>query len=305
MNKSPFILGIIWVIIALAGTIFLVKGIGKSDLKIGEIITMKEISDNEEKSAEHVFDFQKLNTVKLESYAASINVKASADNKIHVNALGEWKERELPIVECFDGRLNVKTPKRSIHIFGIKLGKKEIEILLPKESLSSESKIDAECASGSLNFSDLYSGKLDLEAASGSIKMENCSAEKVSIEAASGSIKTEDCVFGFMDVEAASGSIKLSGKFDGMNLSGASGSILVENDIPFTKDSSIEAISGSVTLRIPEESEYRIIYESLSGSFKDEVSGTSGGRKGSSQKGNADCQLKVSSISGSIRILKK
>ena len=328
MNKNALIMGIIWICVALAGTFFLIKGLtmngsnfeNKDKWKNAEIVKdfmgddeMDDEMDNEivesgertlKTGAECIFDAEELNLIKVECHSAGLIYNLSNDGKIHVNALGTWEKHQLPKVECGNGTLFIKTPRPKIMFFVPSFSKKEIEILVPAECLSKNTVIKSSCASGSTKIDNFDVKNIQIESASGSISINSSCADKISLESASGSTKFDDCSFGYVQIESASGSLNLSGKYEQFNIESASGSIKIENDIALTKDSSIEAVSGSITLLMPEDSNYNLVYQSVSGRFSDELTGTSGGRNGSVVKGDGSVKIKIESVSGSIKILK-
>lgn len=325
MNKNAFIMGIIWICVALAGTFFLIKGLtmnssnsgNKGKWRNSEIV--KDFMEDDEMEneiaksgdrtlgtgAECIFDAEDLDLIKVESHSAALIYGLSQDGKIHVNALGNWEKNRLPKVECGNGTLYVKTHRPRIVFFLPSFSKKEIEILIPAECLSKNTEIRSSCASGSTKIEDYDVEEIFIESASGSVTINDCSADKIRLESASGSTKFDSCNFGSVKIESASGSLNLNGKYQQFDIESASGSIKIENDIALTKDSSIEAVSGSITLLMPEDSNYNLVYESISGRFSDELTGTSGGRSGSVVKGDGSVKIKIECVSGSIKILKK
>ena len=328
MNKNALIMGIIWVCVALAGTFFLIKALAMNDAKSegnkfwekAEKMAEKFDDENEiaiigdsdvsrngslKVSAENVFDAQDLKLIKVDCHSAGLIYKFSNDGKIHVNALGKWENNRYPIVDCKNGQLSVKTQRPRFTLFFPGMSRKELEILVPASCLSKDTVLKSSCASGSTKIDEFDVKEIAIESASGSVTLNECIADKIKIESASGSTNLNNCTIGSVQIESASGSLHMSGKYEQLKLESASGSIRIENDIPFTKDSSIEAVSGSVTLVIPEESEYKLRYESVSGRFSDELTGNSGGRTGSVVKGNGSVLLDIETVSGSIKILKK
>lgn len=306
MNKAGIFFGIIWIALALFLSVVLAKGLTGKNTNIfrGTENFMDEIEKEKNLEDERIFDAVALDKISVSLASASVYYIESPDSKIHVKLLGRWNSSEIPSISCNNGSLYVKSPRVKLFFHFWQIQKKQVEILIPANCINKNTEIKNECASGSTHIRALQPGTIKLESASGSIHLDDCVAQSISISAASGSININDCEFDILKSEAASGSFHANGKFNQLKIECASGSINIENNIPLKEDSSIEAVSGSIRLKIPEDSDYRVKYESMSGSFKDEITGNSGGRTGTERNGSGDVEIKLSTVSGSIRILK-
>ena len=321
MNKGNTFWGIIWILIAVFLTGILLKGLGKDGFEslfernssLPELNFGRKINDDdfyrsgkmrlEDISNENVLNPEKLEEIEVISHSAKLIMELSKDDYIHVNFTGKWDKKKLPIIDCENGKLLVKSQRINGFIFHPFMGgKKEIVIFIPKDCLSDETQINLTSASGSIRIKDLIANTINTNAASGSLHITDCFAERLNLEAASGSLHVEGGKYDFIQSEVASGSTNINSSFNKIRLEGASGSMKIQTSTPITQDSSIEVVSGSITMKLPRNSDYTIDFETMSGSFKDELAGFSGSRNGHYSKGSGSPKIKISSVSGSIRI---
>ena len=124
--------------------------------------------------------------------------------------------------------------------------------------------------------------------------VENTVAEKAEISVSSGAINADEVSIGSINVASSSGAIKLQGKILQADVKCTSGTIKVENEVKFEKDSSFTASSGAITLELTPSDEYFFETNATSGSIKNEMD--------SNRFGNV--AIKAKTTSGSIRIRK-
>ena len=216
-----------------------------------------------------------IQTLNIHSISLPVDITDTSDDKIYVDFI-EGAEKYCLINQA-NGRLEIKQ-KENRRPFNFVKGK--ICLRIPQNALKN----------------------LNIDIVSGSLSIENISAEKCNIESVSGSVKVFNCDFKTVDTEAVSGSVKMDGKFEKMSVNAVSGSIKISDDIKLKEKSSFETVSGSVTLRLPKDSDYSLDYTSMSGSFKDDISGNKGRKTGSVHHGSGNPKISVSTMSGSIKI---
>ncbi|MBQ5384244.1 MAG: DUF4097 family beta strand repeat protein, partial [Treponema sp.] len=101
--------------------------------------------------------------------------------------------------------------------------------------------------------------------------------------------------------KVSSGSIRLGGAIGKMDVNVMSGSVHVNLSEALTGDSKVHSVSGSVNLSVPHDSNLGIKYSTMSGSYKNQITGASG-KKGTDMIGNGSVKLDLSATSGSIKI---
>ena len=205
-----------------------------------------------------------------------VEVSKSSDSKIHIDF--EGKAENYCKLSHNGSEILVKEVKRksgfNTHING------KVYITLP----------------------ETFDKELNIDNVSGSVKIYGIKAEKASIEAVSGSVSITDCDIKKAKIDTVSGSSKVSGNFEQLNIESVSGSIKAESGRALVGKCDFESVSGSIQLELPANMGYSMEYETMSGSFKDELAGFSGSRNGHYSKGSGSPKIKISSVSGSIRI---
>lgn len=112
-----------------------------------------------------------------------------------------------------------------------------------------------------------YSQELKAEASSGSIYISGLKVDKLDAKASSGSLSVTSTAVSEANLQASSGSIKISDFSGELNCKSSSGSINAEYS-RFNNDVKLQASSGSVTLKLPEDSEFQLKARVSSGSIK-------------------------------------
>lgn len=162
----------------------------------------------------------------------------------------------------------------------------------------------AETVSGEITFDDISSGSIRTEAVSGEIWVQNISANKVEAESTSGSMTVNNAVIAELDVENGSGDIEIREVvINNADASTISGKIYFEfEDVPTELD--IETTSGDVEIYVPEESAFRLAFESVSGNVKTDLPFSQTG-KGYQFGDNPKAVFDVETISGDVTVAAK
>lgn len=308
--KRNYILGSLWIVIALLLTVLLIKGFHENKNPVNGIHSFsqwieKHVDnddwDSDEWDSEYFdddWDDENMETIEPSELAKNttfeavgiktiltdlgtfpLEISKSSDSKIHIDF--EGKAENYCRLSHNGSEILVKEIKRKggfyTHING------KVYITLP-ESFNNELKIDN---------------------VSGSVKIYGIKAEKASIEAVSGSVSITDCDIKKAKVDTVSGSSKVSGNFEQLNIESVSGSIRAESGRALVGKCDFESVSGSIQLAIPANMGYSMEYETMSGSFKDEIAGVSGSKHGKYTHGNGNTEIEVSTMSGSIKIEKR
>lgn len=202
----------------------------------------------------------------------------------------------FPKVELISSTLSISTQRYSS-------GK--VEVFIPAsfyaESPSYGYKI--ETVSGSIYAAHLWGCDIDINTVSGSVKLEKCEAPTLELETTSGSITID----GFyaknrISLETVSGSIAFFGSTDAIDANSVSGSIRMNFETPLYNTSNIKNVSGTIRLALSTNSNFKIRFETISGNFKNDFTGYSGGKKGVDSYGSGMPLINVETLSGSIHI---
>lgn len=120
---------------------------------------------------------------------------------------------------------------------------------------------DVDSTSGEITVDGAF-GELQIETLSGNTELTGKS-DLLDVDSTSGTI-TVNGTFGQFNCEALSGETELTGKFDTLNVETTSGEIVIAGPIG---QLDIESISGDVKLTLPEDSEFTLETETISGSI--------------------------------------
>ena len=275
--KNNNIIGFIWLGLALVLTLLLFRGLGIPNGKpisfnIGNGSGIFERKSETPK--ENTFPATELKKIALELKGTSVEISTSEDSDIHVDFSGGAEERCK--VKMDGGRLSVEEKAK-----GLPGGMKQ--------------KISIRIPSGKADY-------VNIEIISGSVQMEGIVASTADVDSVSGSLQLSNCKIKYLDVESVSGSTSADGEFEQFSVESISGSVKISSGIPIAQKGRIESTSGSVKLRLPRDSDYKLEYESISGSFHDDISGTHSSKRGTLKSGNGSVPISVSTISGSLHI---
>ena len=308
--KRNYILGSIWIVIALLLTVLLIKGFHGNKNPVNGIHSFsqwieKHVDnddwdrdewdseyydyDGDDENMENIepselaknttFEAIGIKTIFTDLGTFPLEISKSSDSKIHIDF--EGKAENYCRLSHNGSEIHVKEIKRKGRFYTHINGK--VYITLP-ESFDNELKIDN---------------------VSGSVKIYDIEIEKASIEAVSGSVSITDCDIKKAKIDTVSGSSKVSGNFGQLNIESVSGSINAETGTELVGKCNFESVSGSIHLAIPANMGYSMEYETMSGSFKDEIAGISGSKHGNYTHGNGNTEIEISTMSGSIKIEKK
>ncbi|MCR4741583.1 MAG: DUF4097 domain-containing protein [Treponema sp.] len=296
--KKNYILASLWIVIAVFLTFLLVRGFEASNNSIKSLkklghrieneIDPEEFEDDyddwdyedsnfQAATEKNVFEVSQVENIDLEIKALPLEIKKSNDSKIHIDFIdGAEKYCKFSLS---NNRLMLEEKKKGRKSFYYH-SKGKVILTIPEN----------------------YSGCMDVQAVSGSVKINEIKLDSLDLEAVSGSVNIYDSTILDLNINTVSGSINAEGNFDAIECETVSGSIKVKNVSQLKSNSKFESISGSVILELPEDSNYKIDYESMSGSFTDNLNNTSGKKSGTSVKGNGKVKISISTISGSIKI---
>ena len=299
MNRR-LILGIIWCVIALALSGLFIKGITSYTTDAGEF--WKEVGSfsllgnkndymrngmKSFSSKEEVFD-ESVKEIEVDVKSESIEAIKSDEKKIRIEFVDEAEK--YTEAKISGNKLSVIQTTRIPGFFFV-LRTPKVIIHIPAEKYD---KINLQASSGTIKADGLKTDNLTIKASSGTIKVEDTVAEKAEISVSSGTINADEVSIGSINVTSSSGTVKLQGKILQADVKCTSGTIKVENEVKFEKDSSFTASSGTITLELTPSNEYFFETNATSGSIKNEMD--------SNRFGNV--AIKAKTTSGSIRIRK-
>jgi len=176
--------------------------------------------------------------------------------------------------------------------------KTHLELYLP-EKLYKSVKINN--VSGDINCDDISSETLNITTISGDIALSGKS-DWANFENVSGRLRVSSFICPRVRIEIVSGSAYLTGVFDDITSEVVSGSIVItSSNMPGRLQSS--AVSGSVTLNIPENDGFELTFSKVSGSFNSDFALTSSGNTYIYKNGASRFRFEV--VSGNVNVFKQ
>ena len=179
--------------------------------------------------------------------------------------------------------LKIKFSEESVKLSGFGIDadiSKDLVIRVPKNWNCNTLEIDA--AATDVTVDGLSINELDFDGASGRLTLENCNIAELDIDTASGDVEFTG-ILKELDFDAASA--KFSGEF---------------YQVP--KQLDMDAMSGDLTLVLPEYSGFYLEMETLSGVFDSDFDFHTIGAH--YECGDGACKIKVNAMSGDVSILK-
>jgi lia operon protein LiaG len=142
---------------------------------------------------------------------------------------------------------------------------------------------------------------------SGSVNLKDISADKFDYSNTSGALKADNLITKEANVKAVSGSMDIDGFTGDITGSETSGTIDITYKT-FKNDVQLNSVSGSIKLRLPENSGFALDARSTSGSINSDFGITIEGEVDKNKKigyvKNKDNKINIKTVSGSIKIEK-
>lgn len=297
-NKSHgLILAFLWIIIAAVLIVYLVRLIPKS----GFILNGKTISfSTQSLYKDYRFASTDITTLNTDVISESVHVSVSGTTDVLVELRGNgWDSNNECSVTLRNGILEIASARNVS--FGFK-GNRSVIIYVPS-SLAESGRLTANLSStsGSVHSNDVSYDTVQLHSTSGSVHLYGTTAKTITLNSTSGSTHFEGTCDELIS-HSTSGSVHANGTFRHFDCSSTSGSVHVEDEICPTRDCSAKAVSGSVHITLPEDSNFVLNYHSISSSVHNNFTGSKLKKSGTETVGSGGIQITASSNSGSVHI---
>lgn len=217
--------------------------------------------------------------IEIEWVSGTITVETADTDMITFQEILD-KNDEPMIYRVEDGKLIIAYEAPKIHFgFGISTSK-DLTVTVPRDWDCFELTIDS--ASAELTVNNLTAGEIELETASGDCTFNHCNVIELSIDSASatvnytGTLNTLDCDTASGDITAILANVPKSIDFDGA--------------------------SADLELTLPEEAEFTLELDSLSGNFTSEFATVR--QNDRYVCGDGSCKISVDGASGNVTIHK-
>ena len=222
--------------------------------------------------------------LELEWVAGSITIQPDEHvHSIHVTEYTPSGSDYETVMQQSGQTLKIKFSKESVKFSGFSINanvSKDLIITVPADWSCNSIEIDA--AATEVEIHNIRMKELDFDGASGNLILDNCDIEELDIDTASGDVEFSG-VLNELDFDAA------SARFDGEF-----------HNIP--QKLNLDAMSGNMTLVLPENSGFSLELDTMSGSFDSDFTFQVHGD--TYVCGSGDCKITVSTMSGDVSILK-
>lgn len=142
---------------------------------------------------------------------------------------------------------------------------------------------------------------LEIDAAAAEVAIHDLSINELDFDGASGNLILDNCNIVDLDIETASGDVSFNGMLNELDFNAASAAF--EGDfltVPQKLD--LEAMSGDMTVILPEDSGFYLELDTMSGSFDSDFDFRTTGDH--FECGDGACRIRISAVSGDVNILK-
>ena len=142
---------------------------------------------------------------------------------------------------------------------------------------------------------------LEIDAAATEVTVYSLQMNELDFDGASGKLTLDNCEIGVLDIDTTSGDVEFSGRLNELDFDAASARFEGEFlNVPHGIN--LEAISGDLTVVLPEHSGFYLELDTVSGSFDSDFDfHTTGAHY---ECGDSACKIKISAMSGDVSILK-
>lgn len=142
---------------------------------------------------------------------------------------------------------------------------------------------------------------LEIDTAAAEVVMSDLMIQKFDFDGASGECRITNCEIGELDIDTASGDVMFSGTLETLDCDAASADCTVEvANIP--RSIKMDAMSGDLELILPPSAGFICTLDAMSSSFDTDFECKN--ENGTYICGDSACQIKVSTLSGNVSILK-
>lgn len=179
----------------------------------------------------------------------------------------------------------------------IHMPRKDLTVTVPADVLK---KMKIEAVSATVTVDGVGARETDIETVSGEINAKNVSSNEFDAESVSGKITLNGVAVTKLDVKTTSGSLNGVADAREVDLETVSGDMELNLlSTPFELDT--EAISGSITLGLPENAGFRLSFESVSGDYESEFASV---KKGKTYiVGDGTGVFETETVSGDVRFV--
>lgn len=243
-----------------------------------------------------VYEKEAVQRLEIKTAAADVYLKATDDEKLSLTVYGRDNAKDDPVqISLVNGVLCIKeTPVRKLFSFFSVLTR--IEIAVPKNLCPQAS---VETASGDVRVA-IDTNTLHIASASGDAEIFGSCGDRLTVSQVSGEIKLSSSAKEML-LSSISGDMELQAEAETLEAKTVSGDI----DLSVSercKTVSAHTTSGDITASIGAVTDYKVSFESVSGSFNDRKNGSNAKKKIFYTVGTGALSLSFHTVSGDATV---
>ena len=224
---------------------------------------------------------EEITALDIDWIAGKVNVIVTEDENVSAKETGADEEDEELRYRVVDGKLMIKFKKSEKFGLNDDLSK-DLELYIPRDMAKKLSLVSVQCVSADLNMNDIMVDTVDIEMVSGKFESAYVTIDKFNFQGVSGNM-TINGDLNELDAEMVSGKIKV-------------------NSVKMLSKIDVEAVSGDVTVTMPEGDGFTAEMESVSGDLNIEFAVSTKGDK--KIYGDGSAEYSFESVSGDINLKK-
>lgn len=260
-------------------------------------------------NAEKSVSINEIKNININVSSAQINVIPYDSSEVKAHFYGNVTSSSSypkPELEFYSegGTIYINVKNKNMMTFGFFNSNLKLDVNIP---VAYTNNLSLNSSSESINISGLKLKNLSCNLSSGSTNIKQVSTDEFNYNSSSGSITAENLITKTSNLNSSSGSQRLIGFTGDLKASSSSGSIRSEYAY-FDNNISINASSGSVTVKLPESSTFYLDAAASSGSIRSifpfTVIGNNNRHELKGTVGNDKNKISIHTSSGSINIEK-
>ncbi len=271
---------------------------------IGGFFNMEHYEFSDYQTGNASLPAETLDEIEVDWVSGSVDIEIHDQNTIEIREEYTGNDDSQKLRYRYEnGKLSVKFCKPQ-WFFGIfhRFEGKNLTLLIPANLADHLQKVKIDNVSAAVSVCGLSGNTLDMETVSGNIRATDLHFKKIDIDGVSADVFLSGITAEELDQETVSGGFTMEGTAKTVKADSVSGRLEFTFHEPVAKFRS-ETVSGDTVLYLPEESEFHLKYEKVSGNFRCDFPGLSGDDEFT--VGNGDGNFRLETVSGKMEVLKK
>jgi len=240
-----------------------------------------------------------ISDVLVDWISGDVNILKSKNNEIKIVQMAgvNFSQDELFSYKINKGKLSIVDGRKGKFKIGININNNgtDLEVYLPEDEFNS---ININSVSSNITAENIKADKLIFDTTSGDIKFSGEFSE-VDIRTVSGKIKCDNLYAQCVNFDTTSGDIIISGSLTELDINTISGDVEIHSS-KMIQNIKSNAISGDVSITIPENDGFTIDFDKVSGKLESDFAFITSGDRHTYKNGTLKFSAKA--ISGDFKI---